>query len=58
MRVIFKAAAAFFLAALFHGSLPPLNPHWRAVAAELHQARPQAGLQAELHALFQHGKDR
>lgn len=57
MGIIFKAGAAFFVAALIHGSMPPLSPHWRAVAADLRQAEPQAKAQAELQALFHGGKD-
>jgi hypothetical protein len=42
MQTLFKAGTAFFLAALITGHVPPLSPHWRAVAADLHQAEPQA----------------
>jgi len=55
MRLICKAGAAFVLAALLAGKIVP-DPHWRAVAAELHQARPQAKVQARLSALFHHEK--
>ena len=54
MSLLFRAAPAFFLAALTTGHVPTLNPHWRAVAADLAQARPQARLKAETLSLF-HG---
>jgi hypothetical protein len=52
MRTILTAAAAFTLVAVVTGHLTP-GPHWRDVAADLHQAQPQAKVKAELHALFQ-----
>ena len=55
MRTILTAAAAFVLAALLTGQLTP-SPHWKAVAADLHQAQPQAKVKAELHALLDQGK--
>ena len=42
MQTLFKAGTAFFVAALMTGHMPPLSPHWRAVASDLHQAEPQA----------------
>ena len=55
MSIIFKAGAAFFIAAVMTGALPPLSPHWRAVAADLHQAEPQAKVKAAVFGLL-HGK--
>ena len=46
MSHIFKAGTAFVLVALVTGTMPPLSPHWRAVAADLHQAQPQAKVKA------------
>lgn len=56
MSVLFKAIAAFAFAALISGNLPPLSPQWRAVAADLHQAEPQAKLKAAVFSLFQNKK--
>jgi hypothetical protein len=55
MRLIFKAGAAFVLALLVTGKIHP-DPHWRAVAAELHQAQPQAEVKAQASALFHYWK--
>jgi len=55
MSHIFKAGAALVLVALVTGTMPPLSPHWRAVAADLHQAQPQAKVKAAVFALL-HGK--
>jgi hypothetical protein len=59
MRLICKAGAAFVLAALITGKLAP-DPHWRAVAMELHQAQPQAQVKSKVKArawsLFHHWK--
>ncbi len=55
MRTLLTAAAAFVLAALMTGQLTP-SPHWQAVAADLHQAQPQARMSTEFHALIQ-GRD-
>ncbi len=55
MSHIFKAGTAFALALLVTGTMPPLSPHWRAVAAELHQAQPQAKVKSAVFVLF-HGK--
>ena len=55
MRLICKAGAAFVLAALLTGKLAP-DPHWRAVATELHQVQPQAQVKARLSALLHHEK--
>jgi len=52
MSFIFKAGVAFVLAALITGNVPPLSPHWRAVAADLHQAEPQAKVKAAVFSLF------
>ncbi len=52
MSVLFKAGAAFVCAALLTGNLPPLSPHWRAVAADLHQAEPQAKVKSAVFSLF------
>jgi hypothetical protein len=52
MRTILTAAAVFTLIAIVTGHLTP-GPHWREVAADLHQAQPQARLKADIHALFQ-----
>jgi len=52
MSHIFKAGTAFVLAALITGTMPPLSPHWRAVAADLHQAEPQAKVKAAVFALL------
>ena len=56
MSVLFKAGAAFVFAALLTGYLPPLSPEWRAVAADLHQAQPQAKVKASVISLFQNKK--
>jgi hypothetical protein len=50
MSHILKAGSAFVLAALFTGTMPPLSPHWRAAAADLHQAEPQAKVKAAVFA--------
>ena len=55
MSHLFKAAAAFVLAALVSGSLT-LGPRWRVVAEEIHQAQPQAKVKAQLRAVFAGGK--
>jgi hypothetical protein len=52
MSIIFKAGAAFFMVAVMTGALPPLSPHWRAVAADLHQAGPQAQVKAAVLSLL------
>jgi len=54
MSLLFRAATAFLFVALVTGHLPALGGHWRAVAADLAEARPQARL--GLIALFQGGK--
>jgi hypothetical protein len=54
MSLLFRAAPALFFAALITGHVPSLNPHWRAVAADLAQAQPEARLKAEALSLF-HG---
>ncbi len=56
MSVLCKAGAAFVVAALLTGNLPPLSPHWRAVAADLHQAQPQAKVKAAVFSLFHNKK--
>ena len=56
MSHIFKAATAFVLVALVTGTMPPLSPHWRAVAADLHQAAPQAKVKSAVLSLLQGGK--
>jgi hypothetical protein len=57
MRIFIQAGAAFVAVALATGTLPPLSPHWRAVAAELHQAQPRAKVKAGFLSLFQDKKD-
>jgi hypothetical protein len=52
MSQIFKAGLAFVFAALITGTLPPLSPHWRAVAADLRQAQPQAKVKAAVLSLL------
>ncbi len=56
MHTIFKAVAAFAIAALITGTSPPLSPHWRAVAADLHQAHAPGKVKAGLAVLFHQGK--
>jgi hypothetical protein len=56
MSLLFRAAPAFFLAALITGHVPALNPHWRAVAADLARAQPQARLKAEALSFFHGGQ--
>jgi hypothetical protein len=56
MHTLFKAAAAFAIAALITGTSPPLSPHWRAVADDLHQAHAPGKVKAGLAALFHQGK--
>jgi hypothetical protein len=53
MSHLLKAGAAF---APITGTIPPLSPHWRAVAADLHQATPQAKVKAAVFSLLQGGK--
>ena len=57
MSTLFKAAGAFAIAALITGTVPPLNPHWRAVADELHQAHAPGKVKAGLVHLFHPAKD-
>jgi hypothetical protein len=52
MSYLLKAGMAFALVALITGTMPPLSPHWRAVAADLHQAMPQAKVKAAVLSLF------
>ncbi|HWA68957.1 MAG TPA: hypothetical protein VG821_03870 [Rhizomicrobium sp.] len=52
MGLVFKAGTAFLFAALMTGTLTP-DPRWRAVAAELHQAEPQALLRTQLRTQLQ-----
>ncbi len=52
MRIIFRAATAFAIVALIAGTVPPLNPQWRAVAADLHQAHAPGKVKAGLIALL------
>ena len=56
MHTIFKAATAFAIAALITGTSPPLGPHWRIVADDLHQAHAPGKVKAGLAALFHQGK--
>ena len=56
MSIFFKAGAAFVFAALLTGNIPPLSPHWRAVAADLHQAQPRAKVKAAVFSLFHNKK--
>jgi len=59
MRFLLKAGLTFAVAALLTGKLVP-GPHWRAVAADLHQAAPPALMKAQVKAeairLFQNRK--
>lgn len=48
-----KAGTALVLAALIAGHMPPKTPRLREIAAELHQAQPQAQVKAGIAALFQ-----
>jgi hypothetical protein len=50
MSHLFRATTAFVFAALITGQVPALSPHWRAVAADLHQAQPQAKVEAKVQA--------
>ncbi len=56
MHTILTAAAAFAFAALITGTSPPLSPHWRAVAEDLHQAHAPGKVKAGMSALFHKGK--
>ncbi|MEY4966196.1 MAG: hypothetical protein RL274_1779 [Pseudomonadota bacterium] len=56
MSILFKAGVAFVFAAQLTGNFPPLSPHWRAVAADLHQAQPQAKVKATVFSLFHNKK--
>ena len=53
MRIFFQAGVACVAVALVTGTVPPLGPHWRAVAAELHQVQPRAKVEAGILSLFQ-----
>jgi hypothetical protein len=57
MRIFIQAGAAFVAVALATGNVPPLSPHWRAVADELHQAQPRTKVKAGILSLFQDRKD-
>jgi len=57
MRIFIPAGAAFVAIALATGTVPPLSPHWRAVADDLHHAQPRAKVKAGLLSLFQDKKD-
>jgi len=52
MSHLFRASTAFIFAAVLTGQLPALSPHWRAVAADLRQAQPQAKVQAAVLSLL------
>jgi len=52
MSLLLRAATAFLFAALISGHLGPLSPHWRAVAADLAHAQPEARLKAQSAVLF------
>jgi hypothetical protein len=52
MSHIFRAGTAIVLIALITGHMPSLSPRWRAVAADLHQALPQAKVKAAVHSLL------
>ena len=56
MSHLFRAATAFVFAALITGQMPALDPHWRAVAADLHQAQPRAKVEAAVLSLFARGR--
>jgi hypothetical protein len=56
MSHLFQAATAFVFVALIMGYLPALSPHWRAVAGDLHQAHPQAKVQAAVFSLLRGAK--
>lgn len=57
MSIFLKAGAGFVFAALVTANFPPLSPQWRAVAADLHQAQPQAKVKAAVFSLFHDKKD-
>ncbi len=50
MLTLLKAGAGIAIAALIAGAVPPLSPAWRAVAADLHQAEPQARMKTTVAA--------
>src|SRR3954466_7028579 len=52
MSHIFRAGTAIVLIAVITGHMPSLSPRWRAVAADLHQAKPQAKVKAAVHSLL------
>ncbi|MBA2587951.1 MAG: hypothetical protein H0U98_04925 [Alphaproteobacteria bacterium] len=59
MSHILNAGAALVLVALVTGTMPPLSPHWRVMAADLHQARLQAQVKSRVKAAvfaLLHGK--
>ena len=56
MSQILQATTAFALTALLTGHLQILSPRWRAMAVELHQAHPQAKVQAAVLSLLHCGK--
>ena len=56
MSLLFRAGTAFLFAALISGHLGALSPHWRAVAADLAHAQPEARLKAQVLTLFQGGR--
>ena len=61
MSSLFKAAAAFSLAAYILGTGPfagPADPHWEAVQADLAAARPQERLAEQVRTVFHPGTPR
>jgi hypothetical protein len=61
MGLLFKAAAAFTVAAWYLGTGPfagPPDPHWDTVRADLAAARPRERLALQAQALFQAGSPR
>lgn len=50
MQTLFKAGAAFALAALFHGAQPSPDPRWQAVAEEIHQSQPREQVRLQVQA--------
>jgi hypothetical protein len=52
MSHLLRAGTAMVLIALITGHMPSLSPRWRAVAAELHQAEPQAKVKAAVQSLL------
>jgi len=58
MSLLFKAGAAFGLAAFLTGAVHLDTPRWQGVAAELHGAHPRVLLTAQIHRLQTAGRQR